>query len=71
MFVAMAQKLSQDLTAHPLSNLTVAVARINTQLAFEYVAAMGDDAFVIAMLDRIHVPSSAEEGTAVIKEFLS
>ena len=47
------------------------MARINTQLAFEYVAAMGDDAFVIAMLDRIVEPSSGEEGTAVIKEFLS
>ena len=54
-----------------ICHLTVAMARINTQLAFEYVAAMGDDAFVIAMLDRIHVPSSAEEGAAVIKDFLS
>ena len=47
------------------------MARINTQVAFEYVAAMGDDAFAIAMLGRIQVPSSAEEGTDVIKEFLS
>ena len=47
------------------------MARINTQLAFEYVAAMGDDAFVIAMLDRIREPSSGEQSTAVIKEFLS
>ena len=47
------------------------MARINTQLAFEYVAAMGDDAFVISMLDRIRLPATAEEGTDVIKEFLS
>ena len=54
-----------------ICHVTVAMARINTQVAFEYVAAMGDDAFAIAMLGRIQVPSSAEEGTDVIKEFLS
>ena len=54
-----------------ICHLTVAMARINTQLAFEYVAAMGDDAFVISMLDRIRLPATAEEGTDVIKEFLS
>ena len=29
------------------------MAKINTQLAFEYIAAMGDDAFVMRQLDWI------------------
>ena len=64
------------LTAHHPSNclgicdLTVAMAKINTQLVLECIAAMGDDAFVMRQLDRIRQPSSAETGADVIKEFL-
>ena len=53
-----------------ICHLTVAMAKINTQLAFEYIAAMGDDAFVMRQLDRIRQPSSAEAGADVIKEVL-
>jgi len=53
-----------------ICHLTLAMAKINTQLAFEYIAAMGDDAFVMRQLDRIRQPSSVDTGAEVIKEFL-
>lgn len=53
-----------------ICHLTLAMAKINTQLVLEYIAAMGDDAFVMRQLDRIRQPSSVETGADVIKEFL-
>ena len=35
-----------------ICHLTVAMAKINTQLVLEYIAAMGDDAYVMRQLDR-------------------
>ena len=44
-----------------ICHLTVAMAKINTQLVLEYIAAMGDDAFVMRQLDRIRQPSSVDK----------